>query len=97
MYICREHKKRPGELPTNSIRICCLLDDGSIIILTEKFSSLLEVTFDEKGITRIWKNVGTRSSGIFCLCASNSKKIIYMSNKFLRDPKLDGIKPYVLL
>jgi len=76
------------------MRICCLYNKGFVGILDTNFTLLLNLQLDEEGITRMWKNTSRRSSGIICQCDSN--KIIYMTNKFLRNTKLDGIKPYVL-
>lgn len=95
VYSCREHKLGRNEVSSDGVRVCCLFDDGSVAIFTKNFTSLLDASFCELGVGRMWKNAGVRSSGIVCHCEGNLKKVVYMSNKFLRDPKLDGIKPYV--
>lgn len=78
------------------IRVCVLFSDSSIGIFTRNPKKLRRVCFDEAKVERMWKNTASRSSGIICQYKIDSRKFVYLTNKFLRKPEFNNIKPYVV-
>jgi len=93
LYNCKESVKDDND----GIRICILFNDNTIGIFTKNPKKLQKISFDDAKVERIWKNTASRGSGIICQYSPASRKLIYLTNKYLRKPELNNIKPYVIL